>query len=175
MTYTEILILAVLMHKDRHGYDIKKVAENIFGENMTINNNTLYTCLHKFEEMDAVNSKIEHISGKPDRHVYSITEKGREILREMILDYSQDIAASDYEFFVRVAFFDIIDPDERRKILKIRRASLMDFVGRMDGIDPTGKQDNNGYNGSVVRFIKGQVKSELKWITSIENEILGKA
>src|SRR5208337_3219496 len=120
MTYTEIVILAVLTNKDRHGYDIKKVAENIFGDNMTINNNTLYTCLHKFEQMGAVNSKIEHISGKPDRHVYRITDRGKEIFKEMILDYSPEIANSDYEFFARVAFFHTIEPEECLDILGVR-------------------------------------------------------
>ena len=105
MTYTEIIILATLMNRARHGYDIKKVAESIFGDNITINNNTLYTNLHRFEEMDAVKSDIQHIAGKPDRHVYNITDKGKEIFREMILDFSSDIATNDEEFYARVAFF----------------------------------------------------------------------
>ena len=171
MTYTEIIILAVLMSRDRHGYDIKKVAENVFGDNMTINNNTLYTSLHKFEGMDAVSSKVEHINGKPDRHVYSITDKGKEILREMVLDYSPEQANSDYEFFVRVAFFNLIEPEQRLNILKVRKSSLTSFIGRMDRIDPAHKQDkDHSYDSSVVRFIKEQAKNELKWIALLESE-----
>ncbi len=176
MTYIEIVILAVLMNKDRHGYDIKKVAENLFGENMTINNNTLYTCLHKFEKMGAVSSKIEHINGKPDRHVYRITDRGKEIFRDMVLDYSPEIAGSEYEFYARVAFFHMVEPKECLDILKIRKAALMTYIGRMDRIDPTHDHEkNHGYDSKVVRFIKGRANSEIEWITTLESEINGKA
>ena len=176
MTYTEIVILAVLTNKDRHGYDIKKVAENVFGDNMTINNNTLYTCLHKFEEMDAVSCKIEHINGKPDRHVYSITDKGREIFREMVLDYPPEIADSEYEFYARVAFFNMIEPEERQRVLKVRSAWLLSYIERMDSIDPARKPSgNNGYDSSVIRFIKEQAKNEISWIKTLEAENDGKA
>src|SRR5208337_2067990 len=101
-----------------------------------------------------------HIDGKPDRHVYSITDNGKEILREMILDYSPEQANSDYEFFVRVAFFNLIEPEQRLNILTIRKSSLVSFIGRMDRIDPAHKRDKDyTYNSSVVRFIKEQAMS----------------
>ncbi len=172
MTYIEIVILAVLMNKDRHGYDIKKVAGNIFGENMTINNNTLYTCLHKFEKMGAVSCKNEHINGKPDRHVYRITDMGKEIFRDMVLDYSPEIANNEYEFYARVAFFHMVEPKECLDILHIRKTALTTYIERMDSIDPThDNEKNHGYDSKVVRFIKERANSEIKWIQSLESEI----
>ena len=176
MTYTEIVILTVLMNKDMHGYDIKKVAENLFGENMTINNNTLYTCLHKYEEMGAVSSKIEHINGKPDRHVYRMTEKGKEIFKEMILDYSPEIAGSDNEFYARVAFFPMLEPEKCLNILKIRKTALTGYIERLSSIYNTDSHSNDhGYEGKVVGFITEQANREIKWIRSLEAELKGKA
>ena len=108
MSYLEIVILAVLSKKDRHGYEIKKVFENIFGNMITINNNSLYTYLHRFERMGAVKSEIEHVEGKPDRLVYSLTDTGREVFRGMVMDYTPDTARNDYEFFTRMAFFGLL-------------------------------------------------------------------
>ncbi len=176
MTYTEIVILTVLMNKDMHGYDIKKVAENLFGESRTINNNTLYACLHKFEEMGAVSSKVEHVNGKPDRHVYRMTDKGKEIFKEMILDYSPEIAGSDYEFYARVAFFHMIEPEKCLNILKIRKTALTDYIERLSSIyNKDGHSDDHGYEGKVVGFITEQANREIKWIRSLEAELNGKA
>lgn len=174
MTYTEIVILTVLMNQDRHGYDIKKVAENLFGESMTINNNTLYTCLHKFEKMGAVSSRIEHMEGKPDRHVYRMTDRGKEIFRELIRDYSPEIASSDYEFYARVAFFDMIEPGECLEILKIRKTALTGYIERLSRIYH-GQSEDRSYNGKMVRFIEEQANNEITWIRSLEAELKEKA
>ena len=175
MTYTEIVILTVLMNKDMHGYDIKKVAENLFGESRTINNNTLYACLHKFEEMGAVSSKVEHIRGKPDRYVYRMTEKGREIFRDMIIDYSPEIAGSDYEFYARVAFFPMIEPEKCLNILNIRKKALTGYIERLSIYDTHDHGKDYGFEGKVVSFIEEQVNNEIKWIKSLEAELKGKA
>ena len=175
MTYTEIVILTVLMGRDMHGYDIKKIAENLFGESRTINNNTLYTCLHKYEEMGAVIRKVEHVDGKPDRHVYSITDKGREVFREMLLDFTPDMASSRYEFYSRVAFFHLLEPQECLNILSLRKADLTGYIDRLRKLygDHAGEK-NHYYDGEVVRFITKQERHEIEWIEALEAKLAKK-
>ncbi len=174
MTYTEIIILATLMNRARHGYDIKKMAETIFGDNITINNNTLYTNLHRFEEMDAVKSDIQQIVGKPDRHVYNITEKGKEIFREMILDFSSDIATNDEEFYARVAFFKSIEPEESLKIIKVRESVLLDRLNRYENICRSPDHSLEGYKDKVMLFLTKQIRDEIDWVRSLEADLLVK-
>jgi DNA-binding PadR family transcriptional regulator len=174
MTYTEIIILATLMNRARHGYDIKKVAESIFGDNITINNNTLYTNLHRFEEMDAVKSDIQHTAGKPDRHVYNITDKGKEIFREMILDFSPDIANNDEEFYARVAFFKTIEPEESLKIIKVRESVLLDRLYRYEHICQSPDHSREGYKDKVMLFLTSQIRDEIDWVRSLEADLLVK-
>jgi DNA-binding PadR family transcriptional regulator len=174
MTYTEIIILATLMNRARHGYEIKKVAESIFGDNNTINNNTLYTNLHRFEEMDAVKSDVQHIAGKPDRHVYNITEKGKEIFREMILDFSSDVANTDEEFYARVAFFKTIEPEESLKIIRVRESVLLDRLDRYEHICHSSGHTAEGYKGKVLLFLTKQIRDEIEWVRSLESDLLVK-
>jgi DNA-binding PadR family transcriptional regulator len=174
MTYTEIIILATLMNRARHGYDIKKVAESIFGDNITINNNTLYTNLHRFEEMDAVKSDIQQTAGKPDRHVYSITEKGKEIFREMILDFSPAIADTDEEFYARVAFFKTLEPEEALRIIKIRETMLLDRLCRYENICQPKDHHLDEYKSKVLLFLTNQIRNEIDWVRSLEADQLMK-
>jgi len=174
MTYTEIIILATLMNRARHGYDIKKVAESIFGDNITINNNTLYTNLHRFEEMDAVKSDIQHIAGKPDRHVYNITDKGKEIFREMILDFSPDIATNDEEFYARVAFFKMLEPEESLRLIKVRKSVLLERLDRYENICQPSGHTAEKYKDRVLLFLTKQIRDEIEWVGSLEADLLVK-
>ena len=171
MSYLEIVILAVLSKKDRHGYEIKKVFETIFGNMITINNNSLYTYLHRFERMGAVVSESEHVEGKPDRLVYRLTDKGREILRDMVMDYTPDIARNDYEFFSRVTFFSLLEPGERLRILGTRRKALQGQVSLFEGFGNSRRLDvGGGFDVKMIQFLISQTRNEIDWIASMENE-----
>jgi DNA-binding PadR family transcriptional regulator len=171
MTYAEIVILATLMSRVRHGYEIKKRAEIIFGDTYTINNNTLYTNLRRFQEMDAVECEVRQVSGKPDRHVYNITEKGREIFREMVLDFTPEMAKSDMEFYARVAFFHLLEPDERSKILKVRKEALQERLTRYAELCKVCALHKRVYDEKVVRFLGEQTKNEVQWVVSLESAL----
>src|SRR5204863_8711559 len=102
--YVDILILAELASQQYHGYELKRRVERILGGTLTINANQLYPTLKRFEEIGAVSRKVELQSGKPDRHIYSITDRGLEVLQDLLQDFPPDIARSDAEFGARVAF-----------------------------------------------------------------------
>jgi DNA-binding PadR family transcriptional regulator len=171
MTYAEIVILASIMKRGKHGYEIKKTAERIFGDTYTINNNTLYANLHKFQGMGAVKPEVQLVPGKPDRHVYSITEKGRDIFRDLVLDFSPEAARNDMDFYARVAFFHLLAPGERREILRTRKTVMEERSDRYAQLRDACLSHNLGYEEKVVQFMGEQTKNELRWITSIESAI----
>jgi DNA-binding PadR family transcriptional regulator len=171
MTCAEIVILAIIMKRGKHGYEIKKSAESIFGDTYTINNNTLYANLHRFQGMGAVKSEVQPVSGKPDRHVYSITEKGREIFRDLVLDFTPESARSDIDFYARVAFFHLLEPDERRKILQTRKNVMEERSDRYGKLREACLSRNLGYEEKVVGFMREQTENELEWIGSIESGV----
>jgi DNA-binding PadR family transcriptional regulator len=76
--YSEILILAMLRPGPRHGYDIKKDIERALGGTVSLNNKTLYLTLKRFEEIGAVTRQVLSQEGKPNRHIYQLTERRNE-------------------------------------------------------------------------------------------------
>src|SRR5215471_909917 len=117
--YIAILILAELSSRPYHGYELKRQVEWILGQ--TLNSNHLYPALRCFEEMGAIFHEVERQSGRPDRHVYHLTERGKDVLQALLREFSPDLARNDSEFQTRVAFFHLLDPSERLAILKTRR------------------------------------------------------
>src|SRR6266568_2911450 len=118
--YAEIVILAMLRQRPQHGYEIKKSIEQVFGGTVALNNTILYPTLKRFEETGAVVREVVQQEGKPNRHLYHLTERGIEVLHTLLCDFPPEQAGNEAEFFTRVAFFEFLDSQERQEILKKR-------------------------------------------------------
>src|SRR5260370_33483744 len=111
--YVDILILEYLAQRPAHGYEIKRAVEEIHGETYSINNNQLYPTLRRFEEMGAITREEVRAQGRPDRHIYSITDRGHELLLAMLRDFTPERAESDSEFEIHVALVHVLEPQWR--------------------------------------------------------------
>lgn len=132
--YSEILILAMLRPGPRHGYEIKKDIDLALGGMVVLNNKTLYQVLKRFEELGAVTRQVVVQQGKPNRHIYQLTERGVELLYASLRDFPPEQAASDAEFFTRIAFFDFLAVEERQTILRTRLAYLKTGLDYLEGL-----------------------------------------
>src|SRR5260370_11005711 len=122
--YSEIVILAMLHQGPRHGYEIKKDIERALGGMVPLNHNALYLTLKRFEEIGAVTRQVIPQEGKPNRHLYQLTEGGIELLHVHLRDFEPEQAGADAEFFTRVSFFDLLEAHEREAILTKRLVYL---------------------------------------------------
>lgn len=122
--YSEIVILALLRQRPQHGYELKKSIALVLGGAVSLNNTVLYPALKQFEALGAVVRQVVPQDGKPNRHIYHLTERGIELLHAKLRDFPLEQAANEAEFFTRVAFFDYLELGERREILKKRLAHL---------------------------------------------------
>src|SRR5438552_6472788 len=170
--YSEILILAMLQQGPRHGYEIKKDLDRALGGMVTLNNKTLYLALKHFEEMGAVTRQVIPQEGKPNRHLYQLTERGVELLRVSLQDFPSEQAGNDAEFFTRVAFFEFLDPPEREAILNKRLVYLegcLDYLQRMqqmanEGECAPGTRISMSNAQRVLAFHLQRVRHEYQWI-----------
>jgi DNA-binding PadR family transcriptional regulator len=167
--YIEILILEQLTDRPRHGYEIRKNAERVLG--FSLNSNTLYPALKRFEEMGAVQREVEPQEGRPDRHVYRLTEVGREVLQDLLCEFPPEAAKHDDEFQVRVAFFHLLDPAAREEILAARRAVLEARLAHLDRMSGAASSSGYPYAPIVVGFLRQQTDHELEWIEELSRRV----
>lgn len=172
--YSEILILAMLRQGPRHGYEIKKDIDRALGGMVVLNNKTLYLALKHFEEIGAVTRQVIPQEGKPNRHLYQLTERGIELLQASLRDFPASQAANDAEFFTRVAFFDYLEVPEREVILTKRQAYLegcLSYLQTMQHLADTDDCANtSGISMShaqrVLAFHTRRIRDEYAWIAS---------
>jgi len=177
--YSEILILAMLGQGPRHGYEIKKDIDRALGGVVVLNNKTLYLALKRFEEMGAVTRQVIPQEGKPNRHLYELTERGIELLHASLRDFPAGLASNDAEFFTRVAFFDVLEGPEREAILTTRLAFLegcLTYLQQMQHL-AEGEECAPGMGISmspaerVLAFHTQRIRDEYAWIASWLEEI----
>jgi len=172
--YSEIVILAMLHQGPRHGYEIKKDIERALGGMVPLNNKTLYLTLKRFEEMGAVTRQVIPQEGKPNRHLYQLTERGIELLHAQLRDFEPERAGADAEFFTRVSFFDLLEAHEREAILTKRLVYLeaclqylqkLQHMADTENCPPgTGLSMSNAQR--VLAFHIRRVRDEYQWIAT---------
>ncbi|MEU1178663.1 hypothetical protein ABZ464_13605 [Streptomyces sp. NPDC005820] len=62
--------------------------------------------------------------GTPPRHIYSITDVGRELLHDMPAELPEDTVDNAREFMARLVHFDWLTPEEQLRILDARDNAL---------------------------------------------------
>jgi DNA-binding PadR family transcriptional regulator len=169
--YVEILILAHLAGRPAHGYEIKRSVERTLGEAYAINNNQLYPALRRFEEMGAITREVERQIGKPDRHVYRMTDRGEEVLQGLLHDFPPELARDDVEFQVRVAFFHLLEPAARLAILQARETELRAWLEHLRRSQHAVRaHPEMSWAKQVVTFSLERIEHELAWIADLKRQ-----
>ena len=121
---TDIVILALLSNKPKHGYEIKKDVGRILERETKLNNNLLYPALRRLEKTGAVVSEIMEQKDMPNKRVYNITQSGKELFKALLNSFSETDMVKEEEFLVRLAFFDDLDVPGRSRLLEMRLSEL---------------------------------------------------
>lgn len=76
----EFLILSLLEHRDRHGYDLSKLIESRSRGALSFNVSSLYPLLHRMEERGWIAGRWVERPGERRRRFYSMTREGQSAL-----------------------------------------------------------------------------------------------
>ncbi|WP_345381671.1 PadR family transcriptional regulator [Actinomycetospora straminea] len=128
----DVLLLGQLARRPAHGYELRRRIEAATG--IKLHNNSLYPALKRFGEAGAVTRTLEPQEGRPPRHVYTLTDVGRELLHDQLADLPDELAGDEAEFLARLAGFGRLTPAERRGVLDARGRVLAERRARLAGL-----------------------------------------
>jgi PadR family transcriptional regulator, regulatory protein PadR len=77
---TELLILALLEERDRHGYDLAQQIEERSRGAIAFHVASLYPSLYRMEEKDLIEGRWVEKAGQRRRRYYRLTRTGRKAL-----------------------------------------------------------------------------------------------
>ena len=169
--YLDIVILSHLQRGPVHGYELKR---NVSATTAyALHNNTLYPALRRFEEAGAVTRTAEQQDGRPPRHVYALTDVGRELLHDLLAELPAERAAEEPEFLTRLGQFEHLTPGERRRVLGARAAALHAQAEHMRTLAEKTERSpsSHRWGGVVVAELADRVRRELDWIARLESMV----
>jgi transcriptional regulator len=77
----ELLILSLIEHRARHGYEISKLIEERSGGVLKFNVASFYPLLYRLEARGLIAGRWVEKSGQRRRRYYRLTAQGREMLK----------------------------------------------------------------------------------------------
>lgn len=120
---TDLIILATLLPGPMHGYQLKRQAGFVLGQEV-LHNNLVYPLLRRFTEQGWVSKKTVPGERGQNRHQYALTALGRKTLIQRLSEYTESDAKSPEGFLTRVGLFQMLAPEVRQEILDGREGQL---------------------------------------------------
>lgn len=165
----ELLILIQIEMAPKYGYEIKKEIQKDIGYLTDVNHNMLYPTLRRFTEQGFITKKTNEQEGRPNQHVYEITEAGKTKITDLINAFSEKHAKHQIEFLIRVSLFQRISEENQLRILNMRKKELeslwSDLKKRED------KHLDDLYRQAVLQVSISQVRGELVWINELIEKV----
>lgn len=110
------LCLGILSFGDASGYEIKKMVEDgMFNHFIEASYGSIYPALTRLTEEGCLLCREEAQTGRPDKKVYSLTEKGREELATALsVSPRDDIFKSEFLFIMLLGH--LVPSDQLRRV-----------------------------------------------------------
>ena len=164
----DLMILANLLDKPKHGYALKKQVGLVLGQR-EMHNNIVYPLLRRFVERGLVNKRRAAGERGQTRDVYGLTSKGKQyLLRRLSEPRDKDLNAEN-GFRMRVGLFSVLKLETRSRILRERDERLAErelHMARLSSLMDVGE-----WGGEVVEFLLDQIRAERKWILRLKRKL----
>ena len=134
MPKNELISLALVYSEPRHAYALNAIIQEMNLERWAhISQASIYSTLSRLAEARCVEVNTEKVGNMPERKVYSITDSGRERLRQEMREALASRGMGDNPFYLAVAFGFGIDAEEMVAMLEERVADLETGQVHMNG------------------------------------------
>ena len=168
----ELAILGLLQEGPKHGYELRKQLNSMFGTFRAISYGSLYPALKSMlakgwiAEDGPADAGAPALSGRRARIVYKLTADGKEHF-QTLLDDSGPEAWEDERFNVHLTFFSRTDADARLRILQGRRSRLEERRAAMRGRMARSRERLDDYTLALQQHGLEGVEREVRWLNEL--------
>lgn len=157
----DLLLLAMMLDEPKYGYQLKREAGWMAGQE-ALHNNLVYPMLRRFLDEGWVSKKAVPGERGQTRQQYVLTAAGRRNLFERLCQFGEEEASSETEFYLRVGLFTALPPEIREKILAGRESHLRRRERTLEALEAN--MDLGKFGGEIVGYMGKQIEMELEWI-----------
>jgi len=172
---SKYVLLGLIDWEPMSGYDIKKIVEENIRDFWHESFGNIYPTLQKLLDERLAEKRVERQEGKPDRHVYSITAKGQEVLLSWLERPSEERRSRDV-FLAQFIFGHHLPAEaniDRVKRYRKGRAERLVWYREVEG---QLREQAHGSRKMLLEFLalrQGVLMTEarLKWCDEVLEEL----
>ena len=164
----EYVVLGILMKQGRHGYEIHHLLSSGLGRAWYAGISQVYALLKRLEAADKVVSTVEQQDNRPAKHVYAITQKGREAFLRWThapLERMRDLRLS---FLAKLFFIRELNLSGSDELIKKQTAI---FQEQLRGIKQQETTCDDEFKHLVLRFRTCQIEAVISWLRDCKRYI----
>ena len=171
---TKLVLLGILFSRKKpmHGYEIKRQLEEwAVGEYARISYGSIYYNLEKMEKEGLVASRSIKNSRRPERRLYTITEKGKKELMKLLRKNYFETERPYYAFDVGVCLMPLMPREEVLKALAKRIQVAKRYIKEL-------LEEKAELKGKVPFFVLAiidhyllHLHAEKKWLEDLKKEV----
>lgn len=157
----DLLLLALLLAGPKYGYQLKREAGWMTGQD-SLHNNIVYPLLRRFLNEGWVSKKAVPGERGQTRQQYALTAEGRRSLTERLGQFSDADASSEDGFRLRVGLLPFLTPEVQEAVFSARENRLQRRDHVLEALQQ--KMDLGKFGGEIVRFMRKEIGNEQVWI-----------
>ena len=169
---SDLLLLAMMLGGPQYGYQLKREAGWMMGQD-ELHNNIVYPMLRRFLEQGWVSKKAVPGERGQTRQQYALTAEGRRTFFKRMNAFSEEDASWSDAFHLRVGIFEALADESRERILSLREDYLHGRDQKLKTLQE--KMELGKYGGEIVRYMRKQIEMEEKWVRHLRRMINGES
>lgn len=161
-------VLALLLQRPRHGYELRDLFEAALGGHWDLNSGQIYSSLERLARDGLVVQEGVERAGGPDKRLWALTRAGRDELAS----WFESPVPRDYrlrdEFYLKLMLALITQPASARQTLVVQRRELFrelhDLTTRRNLLNPKQQLARILLLDSAIMH----TEAELRWLDIVE-------
>ena len=170
LTATEAALLGLLRKGPMSGYDLRKDVERSVGYFWSPAKTQIYTTLPKLVEAGLATQERVTQETRPDKTIYSITDSGREALREWVEKAPLDASQGRNLILLKLYFGSGADPEALLRQLRERREDARQLLEELRELDEAGAGESP-FEAITRRWGFLYAEALLRWLEEAEQAV----
>ncbi|MCM3628634.1 PadR family transcriptional regulator [Paenibacillus glycanilyticus] len=170
----KLLILGLLMERERHPYDIRQtIKQRNWNECFKLRDGSLYYAVDQLRDHELIEAaEIVAVPGdnRPDKTIYRVTEKGKAAFDKLLYDQLSQVSYPQHPVFLTLPFIRYGDQEQVEQLLLKQLAACEDRIKRMEAVlEFKGPYIPNG-SQMMIKGIKKFGETEKEWLLELLEE-----
>ncbi len=163
-------LLALLAKEPAHGYELKQALEQTFGSAYPSPNiGQIYVTLGRLEKDGLIRAVDVEQSNRPNKKVYYLTAKGRDVLTLWVDEPTEGPRVRD-EFFMKLVLAPLTGIADRMALISRQRRHYLSLMGDLNALlDETEPDDR-----VATLLIEGamlHLQADLDWLERCQEDL----